>query len=273
MTVFIFGGFGLIIGSFLNVLILRWGKRGLGGRTSCMSCERTLSWYDMIPVFSWFALHGTCRTCNARISVQYPIVEALTAILFAVIGVSSLVLGAQVFSCAMAALLIAIAAYDLRHTIILDAWVFTFAALAFISQALFTPQGEFGILMLLSGPIVAAPLFALWLFSRGAWMGFGDVKLALGMGWLLGPLYGVAAVFFAFVIGATFSLPLLFLSSHMWRKIAARITPTLSSPKFALGFTIKSEIPFGPFLVASTLIIWLSLIYSVDPLALVGLLP
>ena len=236
-----------------------------------MSCQRQLEWFEMIPVFSWIVLRGKCRTCHARISVQYPLVEALTGIAFALLGASTLPLGAQLLGCAMAALLIAVAVYDLRNTIIPDTWSYAFAALALISQVLFSPHSELSILTLLAGPIVALPLFALWLFSRGSWMGFGDVKLALGMGWLLGPLYGIAAVFFAFVVGAVISVPLLFFSSQRWHRIYERITPTGTSRKFALGFTIKSEIPFGPFLVASTCIVWLLLIYSVDPLALVGL--
>jgi len=138
---------------------------------------------------------------------------------------------------------------------------------------LYTPHSSLTIFTLLSGPIVATPLFALWFFSRGTWMGFGDVKLALGIGWLLGVLYGITAIFFAFVVGAVCSLPLLLLSSGFWARFRARITPTATSPKVPAGFTMQSEIPFGPFLVASTLFVWILVIYSVDPLALVGLFP
>jgi len=74
----------------------------------------------MVPVLSWVFLGGKCRTCRAPISIQYPIVEALTGILFALIGGSALVFGARVLGCASAALLLAIAVYDLRHTIIPD---------------------------------------------------------------------------------------------------------------------------------------------------------
>lgn len=269
MTVFILGAFGLIVGSFLNVLILRFGKRGLGGRSACMHCGRMLSWYEMVPVLSWVLLGGKCRTCKARISLQYPLVEALTGVLFAVIGGSELTLSVQISGYAMTALLIAIAVYDLRHTIIPDQWVYSFAALALISQLLFAPQDASVLLILLSGPLVAAPLFALWFFSRGAWMGFGDVKLALGMGWLLGGLFGITAVFLAFVIGAVVSVPLLLLSSDWWKGF----TPTPISRRLVWGFTMKSEIPFGPFLVASTFIVWFLLIYHIDPLVLTGLLP
>lgn len=273
MTAIVFGGLGLIIGSFLNVLILRHGVRSVGGRSSCMSCGRVLSWYELFPVFSWIALRGECRTCKAHLSVQYPLVEALTGGLFAALGASTVSLTAQLAGCVMTALLISIAVYDFRHTIIPDLWVYSFAGVTFLTQFFLIPLQEVGILAFLSGPIVAAPLFALWLFSRGAWMGFGDVKLALGMGWLLGPFYGIVALFFAFVIGAAVSVPLLLFSSESARRFLSRFTPTATSPKAGWGFTMKSEIPFGPFLVASTLIIWLLLIYQIDPLSLIGASP
>jgi leader peptidase (prepilin peptidase)/N-methyltransferase len=254
-----FGLFGLIVGSFLNVLILRYPERGVGGRSACMSCGKQIRWYDNIPVFSWLVLRGRCRDCHAHISIQYPLVEALTAILFALIGASTLALPAQIAACIITALLIAIAVYDFRHTVIPDPWVYTFALVALFSQLLFGPHPD--ALTFLSGAIVAAPLFALWLYSRGAWMGFGDVKLAVGMGWLLGAVYGVAALFLAFVVGAFVGVGLI------------AFTHTSAAAKAGQGFTMKSEIPFGPFLVASTFIVWLLLIYQLDPLLWIGLSP
>jgi len=257
MMAVIFGVFGLIIGSFLNVLVLRYPDRGVGGRSACMSCGKQIRVYDNIPVFSWLILRGRCRDCRARISPQYPLVELVSAIVFACIGGSSLALLPQVLACAISALLIAIAVYDFRHTIIPDPWVYSFAFLALLFQLLFAPRLD--ALTFLDGAIVAAPLFALWLYSRGAWMGFGDVKLAVGMGWLLGALYGAAALFFAFVLGAVVGVGLI------------AFTHTARSAKGGDGFTMRSEIPFGPFLVAGTFIVWLSLIYRLDPLVILGL--
>lgn len=257
MFVFAFGILGLIVGSFLNVLILRYGNRSVGGRSACMSCGRTLLWYEMVPVLSWIALRAKCRTCGARISAQYPLIEGATGILFALVGASALSLPAQLAGSAVTALLIAIAVYDLRHSIIPDPWVYAFATLAFLSQAFFGPLRETGAFVLLSGPVVAAPLFALWFYSRGTWMGFGDVKLALGIGWLLGALYGAAALLVAFVLGAVAGLGLI------------AFTHMRSSSTTSRGFTIKSEIPFGPFLVAGTFIVWLMLLHNIDPLAVV----
>src|SRR5262245_31922917 len=84
-VVLIFGIFGLCVGSFLNVVFLR-GTLALSGRSACVSCAKTLKWYDMVPVASWVFLRGRCRTCGSSISIRYPLVEAATAILFGLFG-------------------------------------------------------------------------------------------------------------------------------------------------------------------------------------------
>src|SRR6185503_8120428 len=80
---------GAIIGSFLNVLVLRKGVQSLSGRSKCASCGKTIAWYDNIPLLSWVLLRGRCRACGSAISVQYPIVELVTAILFALVGITT----------------------------------------------------------------------------------------------------------------------------------------------------------------------------------------
>ena len=80
---FIFFVLGLIIGSFLNVVICRMNtRRSLGGRSACMSCQYKLCWYELIPLFSFLILRGRCRNCKTRISLLYPIVEFTTGIIF-----------------------------------------------------------------------------------------------------------------------------------------------------------------------------------------------
>src|SRR3989338_3567698 len=75
---------GLIIGSFLNVVIYRYNTaRTLGGRSACMSCQKVLCWYELIPLISFLALGGRCKYCKTKISKQYPAVELLTGIIFA----------------------------------------------------------------------------------------------------------------------------------------------------------------------------------------------
>lgn len=252
--------FGLIIGSFLNVVILRLntGRSVATGRSKCSRCDRTLLWHELIPVFSFLRLRGKCRTCHASISFQYPFVELLTGIIFVMIFVRT-VIGAPIsvfswitfaFSLIIASLLIVITVYDLRHKIIPDKIVYPFIALSLISvifNILFS-QGTLSIASaLLSGPILAAPFFLLWFFSQGRAMGFGDVKLALGIGWLVGGAASATVFLLSFWIGAVVGLLLLAVSRSR---------------------SLKSEIPFAPFLIVSLFIvfIWHVSLLSLFPL-------
>lgn len=266
MTPIAFGMLGLIAGSFLNVLALRFGERSLGGRSACPRCGRTIFWYDNIPLVSWVALRGRCRFCKERISLQYPLVELATGALFAAAGAAPIPLFQKVVALPIIALLIVITIYDFYHTIIPDLWVYPFAALALIfslgspliSPILFSPESladfqDLLLWILSAGPLVALPLFLLWFFSRGRWMGLGDSKLALGMGWLLGTAGGYGALFIAFMAGGAVGTVLLFLSSR-WGK---SLIPS------GARYTMKSEIPFGPFLTVATFIVWFAQMHSV----------
>ncbi|OGG50677.1 hypothetical protein A2763_03670 [Candidatus Kaiserbacteria bacterium RIFCSPHIGHO2_01_FULL_54_36] len=283
-----FGLFGLMVGSFLNVLILRWGERSLSGRSACMACGKQLRWYDLMPILSWVFLRGRCRMCGSRISIQYPLVEAATGALFASVALVPLPLGFlyQLAFCAIMALLVAIFVYDLYYAIIPDAWVWTFNALALLlvfvsplqaTHSIDSGQASFWLPALLAGPLAALPLFVIWASSAlrglpfGAWMGFGDIKLALGIGWLLGPALGLFSILLAFVIGAVISVPLVLFSSDRWRRFVEEFTPTAVSRRLAWQFTMKSEIPFGPFLILSCITIWFLSMYNLDPLRIFGL--
>ena len=144
----IFFALGLIIGSFLNVVIARYNtQKNFGGRSACMSCENKLCWYELIPLFSFFALRGRCRSCKTKISTQYPLVELGTGLLFALLFLKfqnvfffstidfaiSYALYATMFS-----LLVVIAVYDLKHKIIPDTLSLVFGVLAFLGLFLFT---------------------------------------------------------------------------------------------------------------------------------------
>lgn len=254
-------GFGLIIGSFLNVLILRAGTdETVGGRSRCPHCRHALSWYDLVPLLSWVSLSGRCRYCRTPISVQYPLVEAGTALLFFAFASSYMPLPLLVPALGIVSLFIAITVFDLYHSLIPDEWNYAAAALALIYG--FQAYGAAEVLMfVLAGPLAALPLFLLWAYSRGAWMGFGDVKLALSFGWILGPLYGFVAVMFAFVIGAAVSLGILLPLSSLMTFAQKHGIRSLSLT--SARFTMHSEVPFGPFLIASCIILWLSLLYGI----------
>ena len=273
MEFLFYGLLGLIVGSFLNVLILRHGVRTLRGRSTCVSCGHVIPWFDLIPVLSWIVLRGRCRFCKARISLQYPLVEGTTAVLFVALGLSPVALPLKIIALPVAALFVAIAVYDLYYTIIPDAWAYTCAALSLAASlfALWGTEDPYSFLgAFFAGPLAASPLFALWLISGGRWMGLGDAKLALSIGWLLGPLWGVSAVFFAFILGAVVSVPFLFFSPERWGGIGEFIKPYLW-PLTPTGFTMQSEVPFGPFLIASCFFLWILQMYGI-PIPLIAFL-
>jgi leader peptidase (prepilin peptidase)/N-methyltransferase len=262
MTVFFFGGLGLIIGSFLNVVIAREGsEENIGGRSHCATCRHELAALDLVPVLSWLALRARCRYCGSRISLQYPLVELLTALLFLGIGLSPLHILLKILGLVIVSLAICIAVYDLKYMLMPDMWNYAFAGAALLYGVLAAPDVSALWYVLFAGPLCAFPLWALWYFSGGRWMGLGDVKFALGIGWLLGPLYGFVALLFAFVIGAVVSvcilLPLGALISYAQQRGITLLSRT------PVRFTMKSEVPFGPFLVVSCITIWYVHVYGI----------
>jgi leader peptidase (prepilin peptidase)/N-methyltransferase len=258
---------GSIIGSFLNVVLFRYNTgKTLMGRSKCFSCKRTLTAIDLVPLLSYMVFGGRCRTCHSKISPQYFFVELFTGILFA----GSYAIFASVafshptqfawqffYTVLIMSLLVLIFVYDLRHKIIPDMFVFLFIGLSFAT--LFLGFDSFGALQfrvpslveLTSGLILAFPFYFLWLVSDGRWMGFGDAKLALGFGWFLGLARGASAIILGFWIGAVVSLGLLLISGVskklQYKKIAGFVFPSLS---------MKSEIPFAPFLITGLLIVF-----------------
>ena len=247
---------GAIIGSFLNVVILRHntGESIARGKSRCFDCGKPLKWKNLIPVASFIFQKGKCSACGSKISWQYPIVEIITGVLFALIFS---VYGGSIFNFQFSifnflsvgyyftifSLLIIIAVYDIRHRIIPDLFVFSFIVLSAFSLFFeLNAAGNFdfeivkaGILGRFLAGIAFFSFFALiWFFSKGRAMGFGDAKLALGIGFFLGFLNGLTAIFISFWLGALAGVLLL---------IAAK-----------KRYNMKSEIAFGPFLVLGTTI-------------------
>ncbi len=236
--------FGAIIGSFLNVVILRHNTgKSLTGRSGCMVCREPLKVLELIPIFSFIFQKGKCTKCKSGVSWQYLLVELATAVLFVLVGIfvyvsfgffnillSTIALTVLLLSMVV---LVILTTYDFKHTILPDKYTYTFIVLgsifAFITS---TTLVDFG-WQLFGGITTALPIFALWFFSRGRAMGFGDVKLSVGIGIFLGVYMGISAVWYAFIIGAVYGLVLMAI-----RKARA-----------------KSEVAFGPFLILGFLIV------------------
>ncbi len=242
--------FGAIVGSFLNVVILRYNTgEGLRGRSRCFSCRHPLAARDLIPILSFITHRGRCRFCGSHISWQYPLVELLTGVTFTfLIWRFSGQIILPIFLAYIVSLLLVITVYDFRHKIIPDGLVYLFIATSFLHPLIKAGlAGSFTLLVigilhsLLSGAVFYFIFWAFWRVSHGAWMGLGDAKLAAGIGILLGLERGFTALVMGFWLGAIIGL-LLLASSR------------LKSQFLKEYFTFKSEVPFAPFLVAGVIL-------------------
>ncbi len=267
LILFFAGMFGVIIGSFLNVVIYRFGSgMHVTGRSKCLSCGRTLTASMLVPLFSFLVMRGRCAYCDVKLSWQYPLVEVLTGALFILAAYKNNILGLNFSSWHFAifigdalvwSLLLVVTVYDVKHRIIPDRFSLLFAIFAGLLLVLKSHEGMIHLPYLpfldgtpswinwAAGPLLAAPFATLWFFSGGRGMGLGDAKLAWGIGWFLGFAGGVTAAIFAFWIAFIPSVVLLFIR--------------------AKHFTMKSEIPFAPFLVLGTLVVYA---FEIDILSL-----
>ena len=225
MTVAAIAALGLVIGSFLNVVIARLPEhRSLWGpRSACPSCGASIAWHDNIPILSFVALRARCRACDARIAWRYPIVEALTCgsfmLAYATIGLSPALAPALV----LLASLIAITFIDLDHQIIPD--VITVPGIV-TGVAANLATGAVPWLDSVIGAIVAGGLFFAIIVASGGGMGGGDMKLAAMLGAFLGWKLTLVALFLAVLGGGGVAVAVL----SVGRKGR------------------KDPIPFGPFL-------------------------
>lgn len=236
---------GLAVGSFLNCVIYRLsaGDSFLKGRSFCPHCRHKLSWLDLIPVFSFFALRGKCRYCRKGISWQYPLVELATGLLFLLISYQnfqiynsmSLWFLSSCFLFVISSFLIVIFTYDLKYYLIPDKVIYPAIVVAFIYHSIFHWfYGSMGLWLYGLGVTFGIMLFFLFIFliSKGNWLGFGDVKLVIFLGLILGWPSALIGLFLSFFIGALIGVVLIILGKK----------------------GMKSEVPFAPFLVMGTLI-------------------
>lgn len=243
MIVLLLIGLGLCFGSFVNALVwrLRKNRDWVKERSECLKCHHQLGALDLIPVLSWLYLRGKCRYCHAPIP-DSPFVELTVPALFVIsylawplpfegVGLFQFVLW-LVFLVAFTAL----AVYDLKWYLLPDKIVFPLIGLTVVQLvivALWTGNVGEAALAALSAAILAGLFLLLYVVSKGAWIGFGDVKLAIILGALAGtPLKAMFLLFVASTLGSLIALPLVLKGK------AGR----------------QTKLPFGPLLLAGTII-------------------
>ncbi len=189
LVVVIVGVFGACVGSFLNVCIYRLprGESIVFPGSRCTSCSRALSWYENLPIVGWLALRGRCRTCQARVSPMYPIVEAITALTFVagyfMYGLTLLALVRVLFAC----LLIVLFVTDLQHKILPNVLTLPGIVFGFVCS-LFLPPGwrDSLIGILVGGGVLFAIAEGYYRIRGEEGLGMGDVKLLAMIGAFLG---------------------------------------------------------------------------------------
>jgi len=235
--------FGLLIGSFLNCLIFRVKqKEDITKRSYCPKCVTQIAWYDNIPVLSFILLRGRCRKCRSKISIQYPLVELITAILFLI----SFSLNSQKFinldweflvlifrDFFIIGVMIFIFIYDLRWYLIPDIISLPACLIIFILNFFSHPSWfDIGVCA-----IIGTGFFLIqFLISQGKWIGGGDIRLGLLMGIIFstqGIDFLILAILFGYFIGSIIGIALIL------------------AGKKKMG----SQLPLGVFLSISTLII------------------
>ncbi len=246
---------GLLVGSFLNVVIFRMEREEsfVGGRSHCLNCGHNLAWYDNIPLVSFTLLRGKCRYCGTPFSWQYPAVELATGVAFALTYFSRegatewFHVGILFFLLLSICFGILIAVYDLRFSLIPHTFLWGInlsTACYLLLHWVFVPDYQTFLLPTPSAALAGAFFtgaffFILVSFSRETWMGWGDVWLGVWGGMLVGlPLVQVF-ITLSFTLGAIVGLTLIYKKQK----------------------TLKAEIPFAPYLLLAGFLV-LSSMYT-----------
>jgi len=228
------GLLGLSVGSFLNVCIYRvpLGKSLLWPASHCPSCGHPLKWFDNVPVAGWLKLGGRCRFCRDRISVVYPLVEALTGVMFVwaawQYGLGWLLVSRLLFGCALIVLFF----IDLEHRILPNVITLPGTVIGFVFSVVNPPGWTSSLIGLLIGG--AIPLAVAWTYEkvRGVeGLGMGDVKMLA----LIGAFLGWQQVLLTLVLGS-------FMGSIVGLPLAIRQRD------------MKASMPFGTFLAIAAMI-------------------
>lgn len=260
--------FGLLIGSFLNVVALRYDGEKMvadpnviGGRSHCPHCGKTLQWYELIPVISFIIQRRRCRGCGAKIGWQYPLVELISACIFAFVPMQTFMLTGpgqpfvilSAFWVVVFELFLLVAYIDIRLGIIPDELnvllcILGIFMLIFLGgyfgpanhslfgsySAWFGLQGNLWLNHIAAGLGAAAFFALLILVTRGRGMGMGDVKLAISLGLIFGWPDILMLVISAFILGALAGIALIVRGKK----------------------TMKGSLPFAPFLIMGCAIVF-----------------
>lgn len=269
VLIFLFGG---AIGSFVGVVVDRlYVKSFLAGRSNCDSCNRRLDWYETIPVFSYLFLKGRCRKCKVKIgkeklwlellggifsllfykvylikylSQPFLLENTVTLILFSILGILLFII------------FFVIIFYDLKHKLVPTGFTLSLLIIgvAFEVYRVFNYKIFYGSidtlfwLDIFSGLLVALPFFLIYYFSKKRGIGFGDVLIYIGVGYMAGFIFGLSIFFISVWLGAIVSLLLI-----------------LVYPK---KYNRKTAIPFAPFILISTILV---AVFQIDILGLIQL--
>ena len=193
--------FGIVIGSFLNVCILRLpkGESIVSVPSHCCSCGKRLRWWELIPLFSWLALRGRCSGCRARISAQYPLIEAANGLLWVLaLRAAGLTPDMLLISLLLSALLV-LSVIDARTHEITPGINWIILALGVIRFAFYHGH-PLNTILGLAG--LGGFFLAVWLLSAGRALGGGDVKLMAAAGLFLGLRDGLLGLILACFLGA-----------------------------------------------------------------------
>lgn len=227
---------GLIFGSFINAWVWRT-ENDLSvakGRSICPKCKHKLAWYDLMPVLSYTFIRGKCHYCKAKISLQYPVVELATGLLF--VAQYLLFRPAEanqwvslIIYLILSVLLVSAFLYDAKHMELPEKYTLPAVALGLLNIGLIIYWRGIDSV---SSQLVYMAVFllayiGLWYFSKGKWLGAGDIRLAAIMGLFLAPKQLLVGVFAAYLIGSIYGVYV------------------MSRSKNKRGI----KVPFGPFLI------------------------
>lgn len=213
---------GLVLGSFFGVLVTRrLDPSSLTGRSACPKCSKALSWYELIPIFSFLVQNGRCRSCRKPISAFYLSTELITAFVLATFLARTGPTGINWLNLFLLLVFVLLFLFDLKFFILPDLIV-----LPAIIITLWFNYPYF-----LTALALGAFFAIMFLSSRGRWLGFGDVKLAFLIGVAFGYPWGVLVVIASVWAGAIWALILLAL-----RKA-----------------DLKTPLPFGAYLAATSI--------------------